>query len=130
VSGIDKMKKTLMAGVLVLSALTTAHARTQGPSFDCHRATWPDEAAICSNENLAAKDREVAILYAWAMSHYNEGITDHVHRSQLDWLEERHNCRHDVGCINALYNDRIAQFRNPPPIEREEPEGDEVDELL
>jgi uncharacterized protein len=104
------MNRILLAGALVLSALTAAHGRTQGPSFDCHRATWQDEIAICENAELSALDRQLAKFYTDAKNIFKSGFKAHIRHAQREWLEKRHECGADIECLDRSYRDRALDF--------------------
>jgi uncharacterized protein YecT (DUF1311 family) len=88
----------------------SAHARTEGPSFSCRRATLADETAICKNEELATLDRRLAESYSSAMDIYKGGFKTYVRVRQREWLRQRHDCGADVKCIEQSYNDRSIDF--------------------
>ncbi len=86
------------------------HART--PSFDCAKATRPDEKAICSNDLLAELDTMIATLYAM-LWHYIEnydnamGVLSRLRDSQRDFLKRRAACGADIRCIERVQRKRI-----------------------
>jgi uncharacterized protein len=104
------INRVILAGVAVLALTVAADARTQGPSFDCHRATWQDEIAICNSEELSALDRQLAKFYTDAKNIFKGGYKDHVRHAQRQWLEKRHECGSDVECLDQRYRDRALDF--------------------
>ena len=116
-------KKTLglafaLLATLVLASLgplapSAARAATSdGPSFDCAKATQPVEKAICGDPRLASADRLMAQLYPAASktSAYGNGPSNEV-KAQRAWLKERDVCftgeAADVNtCILNAYNRR------------------------
>lgn len=97
------------SALVVLAAVATPVAAS-GPSFNCARATGPDERAICRSPALSAQDRQLARLYrdvqhCTAMGGRGANIDD-----QLDWLKARARCGKDRACLVGLYRVRIRQF--------------------
>jgi uncharacterized protein len=85
------------------------------PSFPCISALNPTEAAICTDETLAALDRAVATAYRNKFDGLpveSAGALDQVVRSlvitQKAWLAYRDSCRGDHGCIFEAYRARKA----------------------
>jgi uncharacterized protein len=79
------------------------------PSFNCRNARTSVERAICSNPELAAKDRRMATLYEQAGGS-RKGPVDRV---QWRWLAERNACARSRAlqdCIDDVYDERIAEL--------------------
>jgi hypothetical protein len=84
------------------------------PSFDCATNTLPTDQAICKNCKLAAKDREIDLLFRRLLDAYPIGSErrDSIRREQgVWWSYNRANCGADVKCIADDYDGRIAQLR-------------------
>ncbi len=84
-----------------------------GPSFDCTYARSAVERAICQDPALAAKDREMAELFADARSGDPRG----VERAQREWRAMRDSCARMAdtepslqACIGEAYDIRIGQL--------------------
>jgi uncharacterized protein YecT (DUF1311 family) len=90
-------------------------AATADPSFACTGALNPTEAAICSDESLAALDRIVATAYKNKFDGLpveSADALDEVVKSliitQKAWLAHRNSCGADRGCIYKAYATRKA----------------------
>ena len=99
------MRFFLMAGA---SLLLIPSAQAQ--SFNCANARAPDEIAICEDGRLSRLDER--------LSHRFYRLRDSLYgpeRARLDytqsrWLDARHRCGFDRGCIAATYRARIAEL--------------------
>ena len=101
------MKRLAIAGALIF-VVGHAFAEQTKPSFDCAKAKSNSERAICSDEELARLDRELAAIYQSALK---AGTVDK--RSQFAWIRRR-----DAECIGKLRSclqtrmqERIAELR-------------------
>jgi hypothetical protein len=77
-----------------------------GPSFNCNYANAPDEVAICQDKELSSKDREMARIYS-VMTNDRVGFR-HLRSSQAVWLNARHRCGYNAGCISDAYDRRLV----------------------
>lgn len=68
-------------------------------SFDCSKATAPDELAICSNPTLSALDSQM-------------GVSGIRHDAATAFLKSRAACGSNVSCMTKLYNERIATLQS------------------
>jgi len=90
--------------VLIGSA---AHAA----SFDCAKASTPDEIAICANPQLSNLDVQMATLYSVRMQlPMLMGARGAAQDEQRTWLATRTQCGANVACLQAAYASRIQQF--------------------
>ena len=80
------------------------------PSFDCSRAKRPVERLVCSSPDLAALDRQMAGLYADAISRAGQAHAAALKESQNDWVAFRNTCLNDVSCVRTFYRDRIEEL--------------------
>jgi uncharacterized protein len=63
------------------------------PSFDCARATLPDEKLICGNPELAAADNKMVALFQRRLAQLTPDDRVHLVVEQRDWLVQRRgNC--------------------------------------
>jgi uncharacterized protein len=92
-----------------------AFAATTHPSFACTGTLSPTEAAICTDESLAALDRAVAAAYRNKFDGLpveSADALDEVVKSlvitQKAWLAHRDSCGADHGCIYKVYTMRKA----------------------
>ncbi|NHV28763.1 lysozyme inhibitor LprI family protein [Burkholderia sp. D-99] len=83
-------------------------AHTFATSFDCSRASYDDESAICHDPGLAAMDRRLAQLYAAALRTVPD--PESLRQSESEWVATRHQCGKDLNCLRRAYGERIGQF--------------------
>jgi hypothetical protein len=80
---------------------------TPKPSFDCAKATTATEKAICSDANLAAWDRSVAL--AWKRQRERDGGVDSTIKAKhTAWLRTRDACGADVACLATTMRDHTS----------------------
>lgn len=80
-------------------------AQTIDPSFDCTKATSSAERLICSDEQLASLDAELAKLYSEIYAKApNRGW---LKEGQRQWLREIRDTCADVDCLIVVHKDRI-----------------------
>ncbi|AJZ89070.1 periplasmic protein [Klebsiella michiganensis] len=96
------MKKILLLSLLIGS--TTAGAA----SFDCAKASSPDEKAICANRALNDKDVEMATKYQFLKGLFAMGGQGAMQDQQQAWLKERKTCGANVACLTTQYNKRLS----------------------
>lgn len=100
--------------LLVLSAMTcilSYTATAQSPSFDCSKARYPDEVAICRNPELAQLDDVAAAAYAYLKSTRGRAFADQI---GIPFWRLRQACQYDVACIRQ----RQIEARIPAHIYR------------
>jgi hypothetical protein len=79
-----------------------------GPSFDCAKASFADERAICSSPELSQLDRLVATSYIYVQDHLGEQAA----RSTRDRsLQIRHACSSDFACIKQAQISAINDYQ-------------------
>jgi uncharacterized protein len=86
-----------------------ATAKQAGPSFDCAKATLPDEKAICADPQLAAIDQLIADAYKDFEPSYD---TDKKAIARA-LIADRHACGSDVTCIAAVLNNALVTYGEP-----------------
>ncbi len=64
----DIVRQHALSMVVAATCLWVETATAQSPSFDCGKARYPDEIAICRNPELAELDDVVAAAYAYLKS--------------------------------------------------------------
>lgn len=106
---------TVLAAALIWQA--TLRADAAEPSFPCTGSLNATEAAICSDESLAALDRIVAAAYRNKFDGLpveSANALDELVRSlvitQKAWLAHRDRCGADKGCIYTAYVVRRASL--------------------
>ena len=98
---------------LVLLATLAFSAPADAASFDCARASHPDEHAICSNQSLSDMDTEMATLFRVRMEiPMLMGARGDAQDEQDTWLATRSACGSNVACISAAYQTRIEQLNS------------------
>jgi|SRR5271166_1926137 len=103
---------TLRASALLLAALASlllySTATPQSPSFDCGKARFPDEIAICRSPQLAELDNIVAAGYAYPQSRYGTAYAD---RTGIPNWRLRQACQSDAGCIQQRQIEAIQAYQ-------------------
>ena len=99
----------MAAGIaLGLGAPTAAAA---GPSFDCRKASAPDEQAICNNPQLSQIDQLVNQAY--------RGFQPEFVRDKRviarQFLDDRQACGRDEACIANVQNSELMTFQQQVP---------------
>jgi uncharacterized protein len=98
---------------LVLLAAIAFSTPAYAASFDCAKASHPDEHAICSNQSLSDMDTEMATLFRVRMEiPMLMGARGDAQDEQDTWLATRSACGGNVACISAAYQTRIEQLNN------------------
>lgn len=85
------------AAALVLTLAGLGPAAAQGPSFDCARASSPDEQAICANPYLA----QIDVLVSQAYGRFTPEFGDRRAIGKA-LLNDRRACGADEACIAAV----------------------------
>ena len=80
------------------------------PSFACTGNLLPTEAVICSDENLAALDRALAVDYANRMRNLSGLQKVNLENDEKAWLAERNSCGTNKSCISNAYQVRINEL--------------------
>lgn len=87
----------------------TATAPPIAPSFDCAKAGTDVERLICSSQELARADAELAPLYRAALA---SAPDKQAFRDEgKDWIRLRNGC-YDEACLSHMYQTRIKQLRD------------------
>jgi uncharacterized protein len=98
---------------LVLLAALAFSTPASTASFDCAKASHPDEHAICSNQSLSNMDTEMATLFRVRMQiPMLLGSRGDAQDEQDTWLATRSACGSDVACLSAAYKTRIEQLNS------------------
>lgn len=105
-----------MRKVPALIAAALASAALAGPagaaSFDCNKATHPDEIAICDNPNLSALDSEMGGLwFAYSKIPFLMGMNGNRQDEAQAFLQTRAACGANVSCLASAYDQRIATLK-------------------
>ncbi len=94
-------------------------ASAAGPSFDCRRARFADEVAICGDPELARLDRLIGDGYQVLLGRLGEAPARAI---AAPLLASRRACGSDVGCIKNAQISTIQELqRRGAPISYGEP---------
>jgi uncharacterized protein len=85
------------------------YARVSSPSFDCAKATRPDEVVICANPELSRLDQAANSGYEFLRRIYGR---ERANALTLPFLRERQVCRSDVACIRTKQLATIEYFQS------------------
>ncbi|MCX5570841.1 lysozyme inhibitor LprI family protein [Kaistia nematophila] len=103
-----KIFPLLILTSLGLTAAIPAHAA----SFNCAKATAPDEIAICQDPTLSERDTEMAALwFAYNKVPMLMGANAARRDAAADFLKLRAACGGDTACLGRVYDARIAALR-------------------
>ena len=86
-----------------------------GPSFTCSGQLAPTEIAICSDDGLAALDRQVTDIYSRKLASLPASQHQALIDAEKSWLATRNACGINKVCIRNAYNSRIQQLNAPAP---------------
>jgi uncharacterized protein len=100
--------KSSGAAVILVGLMMPALAA----SFDCRKASQPDEIAICESRRLSERDVEMSTLY-WVRMQLPMlmGARGAAQDEQREFLVQRGSCGSSVVCIQQEYDQRIAELR-------------------
>ena len=79
-------------------------------SFDCSKASAPDEKAICAHLALNDKDVEMATKYQFLKGLFAMGARGALQDSQQAWLKTRRQCAGSGSCLNRAYDQRLREL--------------------
>jgi uncharacterized protein len=85
---------------------------SEGPSFDCSKSVAPVPQMICGDRLLSGMDRDMAGLYASALSTESAGAA--AQRRQVAWLASRDACggtSEQRACVIRAYQRRITELK-------------------
>lgn len=102
-------KPALLA--IILNALLLNTNFAHAASFDCAKASKPDEIAICKSQRLSDLDVKMATLYGVRMEiPMMMGARGAAQDEQRAFLKEREACGGDDTCIENAYTTRIGEL--------------------
>jgi len=101
-----------IAVALIGQSVEPAAAAT--PSYSCSGNLAPTEAVICSDDALAALDRQLADAYKKMYASFPAGERATLTAVQRTWLAQRNACRTDKACIRNAYLTRLGQLGGGP----------------
>jgi hypothetical protein len=102
-------KATLsLAACLFVVGFSVVPVKAMPPSFDCRKASSPDEFAICGSRKLSELDHIVVAGFDFARLHLGKAQALSIARPLLG---RRHACGHDQGCILRRQIDAIRPYQ-------------------
>ena len=107
------MRRNLISALCLIGVLLPGAAAAQSnPSFNCVRASSPDEVLICQREDLGRLDRRLSSTYFNLRNSLGGRARARLEADQSRWLAERQGCGRDYGCVLGLYRQRLAELAN------------------
>jgi uncharacterized protein YecT (DUF1311 family) len=110
-----KMIAAATVAAAVLAGASAVPAGAASPSFSCAGRLAPAEAAVCSDDGLAALDRTLATAYTRMLDSFPAGEKSTLRDVQKAWIAQRDACGTDKACIRAAYEARIGQLHGGGP---------------
>ena len=101
------MKRILLVSLILAAAVVLLAGHAHAASFDCRKASNPDEIAICDSRELSELDVKMATLYDTIIKLVGMGMRGALQDQQRAWLQERAGCGADRACLRRLYDTRI-----------------------
>lgn len=86
-------------------------AGASAASFNCDKASLPDEIAICAHRDLNDADVEMATRYTMLLQLLPMGSAGSLRDDQKVWLAWRKACGGDIACLHTAYQDRITALK-------------------
>jgi uncharacterized protein/TRAP-type uncharacterized transport system substrate-binding protein len=96
----------VFTAALILAAIAIGSGSASGQSFDCRSAPAADEVTICHEPGLAKLDQDLAGL----RRQRQKADRDDVEDNEIAFLNARHRCGEDRGCIEQSYRNRIQEL--------------------
>jgi len=100
--------------------LRVSAALAASPSFDCAKAESSADEAVCADAGLSALDRQLAEVFAAALS-TAKSVADsatavpELRATQRGWIKGRDDCwkasQGLAACLDQAYRDRIAELQ-------------------
>ncbi len=113
------MRFVILPGTLLVSwFFAIGFSLAADPAFDCSKAESSAEELICSNDDLAGLDQDLARVYKDAVAAVetyadkDEALAD-LKAFQRGWVKGRDDCwkaDSELACIKATYERRIAEL--------------------
>lgn len=106
------MRGAALVALMLLGV--AAPAAAAAPSFSCGGTLAPTEAVICSDDSLAALDRQLSAAYTKMYASFPASERGTLTSVQKTWLAQRDACRTDKTCIRNAYLARLKQLGGAP----------------
>jgi uncharacterized protein len=84
------------------------------PSFDCSKADHDAEELICRDNELAALDNQLAVVYHAALKNFLADERKNLKAMQRGWIKGRNDCwKADElrSCVKFAYESRITELQ-------------------
>jgi uncharacterized protein len=94
------------AVAMLTAAMSSGSAAPSGPSFDCAKASLPDEKAICADPQLSAIDRLIARAYKGFEPAYGGDKKAIAQALNAD----RRQCGTETACLAAVMSNALQTF--------------------
>lgn len=122
-----KARLLFAQAVVVCAVCFPAAAMTQGPTFDCAKATGEVETMICGDAALATLDRKLDEVYKAAAAMAKGALATQLRGEQRGWIKGRNDCwkAKDTTwitanwtvetvreCVEAQYRIRISELQS------------------
>jgi uncharacterized protein len=108
-TGAAMRKFHLSVAALILASVSALPASAEPPSFNCAKATYPDEYAICSSAEVSHLDNVADAGYEYVHRVYGNQYARSI---DLPLLQARRACAADVACIKEQQLAAIKQFKS------------------
>jgi uncharacterized protein len=92
--------------VAMIASVGFATAQAAGPSFDCARASTPDERTICTHKRLAALDRAASTAFSQASQKFRQ----EARKIAVESLAARRACGANPLCILDQQVQAIGEY--------------------
>jgi uncharacterized protein len=96
----------------VALGVTGGPGRAAGPSFDCNKASTPNERMICADGQLRELDLELTRSYRGLLDMVSSSEGAAIRDVQRAWLQDRQNCGSDYQCTIGAYATRTRQLQS------------------
>jgi uncharacterized protein len=103
---------TLILCAFFLSVPILFPVPARAASFDCAKARFADERAVCASRSLSEMDVEMAVRFETLTGLVAMGTRGDMGDEQKLFLTQRRQCGADNACLTALYKARIAKLKS------------------
>lgn len=101
------------AAALAAALLLTGAGTAPAASFDCRKASTPDERAVCADPVVSGLDSEMgALWFAYSRMPLLMGASGARRDDAHAFLAARAKCARDTACLAALYTARNATLKH------------------
>jgi uncharacterized protein len=106
------------AAAVALAVLSIACVPAHAVTFDCSKATNPDENTICSEVALSQLDNDLRNAYKLNEANLPLPMRDYLQKAEARWegtpaSPRSGACKGDIACITRKYQARMEFLANP-----------------